>query len=63
MTTELVGGATTVERADIEAARMRIRGHVRSTPVLETDVGSFGLELPLVLKLELVQHTGSFKPR
>jgi threonine dehydratase len=63
MTTELVGEATIVERADIEAARRRIRGHVRSTPVLETGAGSFGLEMPLVLKLELMQHTGSFKPR
>ena len=52
-----------MERADIEAARDRIAGHVRSTPVLETGAGSFGLETPLVLKLELLQHTGSFKPR
>ena len=36
MTTELAGEATIVERADIEAARRRIAGHVRSTPVLET---------------------------
>ena len=63
MTTELAGEATIVERADIEAARRRIAGHVRSTPVLETGAGSFGLEMPLVLKLELMQHTGSFKPR
>ena len=63
MTTELVGEATIVERADIEAARRRIAGHVRSTPVLEAGAGSFGLEMPLVLKLELMQHTGSFKPR
>jgi threonine dehydratase len=63
MTTELAGEATIVERADIEAARRRIAGHVRSTPVLETGAGSFGMEMPLVLKLELMQHTGSFKPR
>jgi threonine dehydratase len=63
VTAELVGGATAVERGAIAAARTRIRGHVRSTPVLESGAGSFGLELPLVLKLELVQHTGSFKSR
>ena len=63
MTAELVGEATIVERGDIQAARRRIAGHVRSTPVLEAGAGSFGLEAPLVLKLELVQHTGSFKSR
>ena len=63
MTAELVGEATIVERGDIQAARRRIAGHVRSTPVLEAGAGSFGLEAPLVLKLELMQHTGSFKSR
>ena len=63
MTTERSVDVTAVEREDIEAARDRIRGHVRSTPVVATGEGSFGLETPLVLKLELVQHTGSFKPR
>jgi threonine dehydratase len=63
MTAELVGEATIVERGDIQAARHRIAGYVRSTPVLEAGAGSFGLEAPLVLKLELMQHTGSFKSR
>jgi threonine dehydratase len=52
-----------IERADIEAAAVRIAGHVRLTPILETGAGAFGLETPLTLKLEQVQHTGSFKPR
>jgi threonine dehydratase len=52
-----------VERADIMAAADRIRGYVRSTPVVEAGAGSFGLDTPLALKLELLQHTGSFKPR
>jgi threonine dehydratase len=47
----------TVSRADIEAAHRRIREHVRETPVLEVAAGTFGLEVPLVLKLELLQHT------
>lgn len=52
-----------VERADIEAARDRIAPYVRVTPVLQTGSGAFGLDAPLTLKLELLQHTGSFKPR
>ncbi len=52
-----------VERADIEAARDRIAPHVRITPVLETGAGAFGLDASLTLKLEQLQHTGSFKPR
>jgi threonine dehydratase len=53
----------TVERADIVAARDRVRGYIRTTPVVDTGVGAFGLDTPLTLKLELLQHTGSFKPR
>lgn len=40
---------------DIERAATRIAGYVRRTPVIEHD--------GLWLKLELLQHTGSFKPR
>ena len=46
----------------IAQAADRISGHVRRTPVLA--VGSeVGGSAPCVLKLELLQHTGSFKPR
>lgn len=45
----------------IEAAARRIEGHVLRTPVIETDV--FGLGYPVQMKLEQMQHTGSFKPR
>lgn len=48
---------------DVEAAAERIAGHIRVTPVLRPGPGTFGLDLDLVLKLELLQHTGSFKPR
>ncbi|NUT37375.1 MAG: threonine/serine dehydratase [Hamadaea sp.] len=48
---------------DIEAAARRIRGQVRKTPLIEVTRGTFGVDAPLVLKLELLQHTGSFKPR
>jgi threonine dehydratase len=41
-----------------------IRPHVRRTPVVEVDGGDFGLDgVRLSLKLELLQHTGSFKTR
>jgi threonine dehydratase len=50
-------------RADIEAARSRIAPHVRRTPVLALEPGVLELEHPLTLKLELLQVTGSFKPR
>jgi threonine dehydratase len=53
-----------VRPAAVEAAARRTRGHVRRTPVLALgdDVGTAnGAEV--VLKLELLQHTGSFKAR
>src|ERR1035441_3494148 len=41
-----------------------IRPWIRRTPVVEVDAADFGLDpMPLVLKLELMQHTGSFKTR
>ena len=52
-----------VTRADIERAAERIAGRVRRTPVMHIEAGGFGAEGELVLKLELLQHTGSFKPR
>ncbi|MSP29176.1 MAG: threonine/serine dehydratase [Acetobacteraceae bacterium] len=52
-----------ISRQRIEAAATRLSGHVRHTPVLRMDAGEFGLACPLVLKLEMLQHTGSFKPR
>jgi threonine dehydratase len=48
---------------DIAAAAERVRGYVRTTPIVELMPGTFGVEAALVLKLELLQHTGSFKPR
>ncbi len=62
MTTERAAG-TTVGRDDIASARERIRPYVRTTPVVETGAVAFGIDAPLTLKLELLQHTGSFKPR
>ena len=36
---------------------------MRHTPVLHLPAPDLGLEFPVTLKLELLQHTGSFKPR
>ena len=52
-----------IDRSTIEAAAGRIGPHIRHTPVLRLTRGEFGLECKVVLKLELLQHTGSFKPR
>src|SRR6187455_1565869 len=50
---------------DIRAAHARIKPHVRRTPAIRVDAADFGVTLnnPLALKLEFLQHTGSFKPR
>ena len=52
--------AVTVCPEDISAATERIAGRVRRTPVL--DLGEMN-GASVVAKLELLQHTGSFKPR
>lgn len=53
-----------VDRARIAAMAGRIAPYVRQTPLLEVDPGDFGLPaMRLTLKLELLQHTGSFKAR
>jgi threonine dehydratase len=54
----------TVDRDRIEATDRIIRPHIRRTPVLAADGADFGLApLPLLFKLELFQHAGSFKTR
>jgi len=48
----------------IETAYELIRTHIRRTPVIEVDAADFGLPPQrLALKLELLQHGGSFKTR
>ncbi len=55
------GGIT---RAAIEQTYARIAPHLRHTPVLHTDAATLGAPPgPLTLKLELLQHAGSFKAR
>jgi threonine dehydratase len=49
--------------ADIEAARRRIAGHIRQTPMLDARVAREAVAGSLHLKLELLQIGGSFKAR
>ena len=51
-----------VTRAEIEAARKRIRPHIRATPVLHLE-DAFDAGFRLSLKLDHLQPTGSFKVR
>jgi len=51
-------------RDEIARTYAVIRPHLRRTPVIEVEGADFGLRPgALSLKLELLQHTGSFKPR
>ena len=54
-----------LDREGIRAIHALIRPRIRRTPVIEIDADDFGLEADarLVLKLELLQHAGSFKAR
>jgi threonine dehydratase len=53
-----------IDRATIEQTYTVIRPHVRVTPVLALSGADVGLApFPLTLKLELLQHAGSFKTR
>ena len=53
-----------IDRDSITATWEIISPHVRRTPLLEVNAADFGLPpAPLVLKLEHLQHSGSFKAR
>ena len=53
-----------VSRNDIADTERLIRPFIRRTPTITVDAGDFGVVgLPIDLKLELMQHTGSFKAR
>ncbi len=49
--------------AEVHAAAARIAGHIRVTPVIEADPGTFPPAARVWLKLEQLQHTGSVKAR
>ncbi len=53
-----------LSRERIQETEKLIRGYVRRTPVMEVDGADFGLgPITIVFKLELFQHSGSFKAR
>ena len=53
-----------LSRERIQETEKLIRGYVRRTPVMEVDGADFGLgPIRVVFKLELFQHSGSFKAR
>ena len=54
----------TVNRTEIIRYETLIRPYVRRTPVIEIDGADIGVgSKKLLLKLELFQHSGSFKAR
>ncbi|MEV0063057.1 serine/threonine dehydratase [Nocardia sp. NPDC050718] len=52
-----------VLRTDVRAARRRLSGRVRKTPVFHTTVDGPDGAVPVSLKLEFLQHGGTFKVR
>lgn len=50
-------------RSDVESAAARLGEKVRHTPLLVVHGDELGVPFRVVLKLELLQHTGSFKAR
>ena len=53
-----------IDREAIARTYGLIFPYIRRTPVIRIDAADFGLTgEPVMLKLELLQHTGSFKPR
>ncbi|HEX2885883.1 threonine/serine dehydratase [Vineibacter terrae] len=55
--------ARTVSPDAVAAAYVRIKPHIRHTPAIDLPAGAFGLGHKLALKLESLQHSGSFKGR
>jgi threonine dehydratase len=53
-----------LDRERVKAVYERIKPYLRVTPIVEVNGADFGLEpFSLTLKLELLQHAGSFKTR
>lgn len=52
-----------LDETQILSALQRIAPYVRETPVIRVEPDAFSVAVPVTLKLEYLQHTGSFKPR
>lgn len=57
------GNSDRLLRSDVRAARRRLTGRIRKTPVLHTSVDGPDGPVPVTLKLEYLQHAGTFKTR
>ena len=59
-----MNNGTELSRERIQATESIIRPYIRRTPILEVDGADFGLDsIKITFKLELFQHSGSFKAR
>ncbi|KZL20656.1 Phenylserine dehydratase [Pseudovibrio axinellae] len=52
-----------ISKQEIENAHQRIQKYIRKTPSIISGFGTFGLKRSISLKLEHLQHSGSFKAR
>lgn len=52
-----------ISKQAIEVAHKRIQKYIRKTPSIVSGNGTFGLKYSISLKLEHLQHSGSFKAR
>ncbi|WP_369719435.1 MULTISPECIES: threonine/serine dehydratase [unclassified Bradyrhizobium] len=53
-----------INRERIAATEAVIRPHIRRTPLIQADLADLGLPAaPVIFKLEMLQHSGSFKAR
>ncbi|GAB4370643.1 MAG: threonine/serine dehydratase [Elainellaceae cyanobacterium] len=59
----MVGAEAVIDRTDIQKAQRQITSFIRYTPVIALEKKAFGVPGRLWLKLESMQHTGSFKVR
>ncbi|MGV7216364.1 threonine/serine dehydratase [Bradyrhizobium sp. UFLA05-112] len=60
----IMTAATGITRERIAATEAVIRPHVRRTPLLKANLADFGQpDQPVTFKLEMLQHSGSFKAR
>ena len=54
---------TSLTKENINSAYMRISPYIRKTPVMDIAGASLNHDTPITLKLECLQHSGSFKAR
>ena len=52
-----------ISQTEITTAYGRIKDYIRKTPVFDCTANELGLGFPINLKLESIQHAGSFKTR